>query len=147
MKKIWLFFFACVMVAAFCSCEQKGVVENPPEPAVVVETEGVEDSTTTVQPSPIKGVWRCQLNGGYMILNFGDKEVEYTCYTELFNSTAIYTGTYTIKDKDITLAFKSLKTKNSSNLKYYAPEDLPKEAVLKDEKTIVYIDNSYIRQE
>lgn len=146
MKKIWLFFFACVMVAAFCSCEQKGVVENPPEPAVVEETEGVEDSTTTVQPSPIKGLWEYKITGMVMTFNFGEKDVEYRCHTDLMNATAIYKGTYSIKDNDITLEFTSLTSK-PSNVKFTSPEDLPKEAVRKDEKTIVYIDNSYIRKE
>lgn len=144
MKKILLFFFGCVMVAAFCSCEQKGVVENPPEPAVVEVTEGVEDSTT-VQPSPIKGVWQYAVEGMQMTFNFGDKEVEYKCHTDLYNATGIYTGTYTIKDKDITLAFKSLSSK-SAHVDFYAPEDMPKNAVLKDEDTIEYIDKEYIRK-
>lgn len=152
MKKILPFFFICVIVASFNSCEQPTEVSTPTtteeEPAVVEsDSTAVDDDTTTppVQPSPIKGLWECQLSGGYMILNFGDSEVEYFLYFEIFESKATYKGKYTIDGKDITIQFNSL-TKNGAKVRYTPPEDMPKDAVLKNENTIVYIDKEYKRK-
>ena len=154
MKKILIFFFACVMLVAFNACERPGEVEEPEVEEEELEedededdsTEDDDDSNTTEQPSPIKGVWEFSVTGLQMTLDFGDKEVVYKCHTDLIEATAIYKGTYTIEENDITLEFTSLKT-STNKVGFYAPEDLPKDAVLKDEKTIVYIEKSYIRKE
>lgn len=121
MNKLF-FILAAAMMFAFVSCER------------------------AIEQSPIKGVWKCQLNGGQMTLDYGDHNVKYTCYTEIFNATAVYEGTYTIKDNEITHEFTSLTTKNSSKISYYSPDELPKEALLQDANTIIYMDYSYKRQ-
>ncbi len=98
------------------------------------------------EQSPIKGEWKCLLEGLHLTLEYGDNDVKYTCYTEYYDATAIYKGTYTIKDSLIRHEFTSLTTKNSSKLRYAAPEELPKEAVLEDENTIIYTDRIYKRE-
>ena len=125
MKKLFTLFIGCMMIACFVSCER---------------------SSKNSEVSPIKGVWECQLNGTKMTLTFGNSDVEYYTYIEAFDASATYKGTYSIEDTNITLEFTSLKTKNSSGIEYYAPDKMPKEAVLKDENTIVYIENLYIRK-
>lgn len=152
MKKILSFFFICVIVASFSSCERATEITKPAtttteEPAVVEsDSTAVDDDTTTppVQPSPIKGLWEYKVSGLQMTLDFGDTKVEYKCHTDLIEATATYKGTYTIEDNDITLEFYSL-TSTSSKVNFYAPEDLQKNAILKDENTIVYIDKEYKR--
>lgn len=116
------FIFAAAIMFAFVSCER------------------------AIEQSPIKGVWKCQLNGGQMTLDYGDHNVKYTCYTEIFNATATYEGTYTIKGNEITHEFTFLTTKNSSKISYYSPDQLPKDALLQDANTIIYMDYSYKRQ-
>lgn len=81
-----------------------------------------------------------------MILNFGDSEVEYKCHTDLMNTLAIYKGTYAIEGMDIIMEFTSLSSK-PSNVNFYAPEDMPKNAVLKDEETIEYLDKEFLKKE
>ena len=102
-------------------------------------------SSITVEQSPIKGVWKCQLNGMQTTLDYGDYTVKNKYHTDLFNATAVYEGTYTIKDNVITHEFTSL-TKNSSRVQYVSPAEMPKEAVLQDENTIIYMHYSYKRQ-
>lgn len=121
MKRLFIFWAVC-MILTFVSCKR------------------------TSEISPIKGVWTCQLNGARMTLDYGNINVKYTCYTEYFDATAIYEGTYSINGNEITHEFTSLKTKNSSGIEYYSPEKMPKEAVLKDPNTIFYIDNTYTRE-
>ena len=58
MQKLFQFFLACVMAITFISCERSAGGGEEPTPT--------EDTTPTVQPSPIKGVWECQLNGVHM---------------------------------------------------------------------------------
>lgn len=125
MKKFSQILVACVMLTTFISCERY---------------------TSVDKQSPIKGVWECPIDGLPMTLTFGDHEVEYKLYIEFFKATAIYNGTYTIKEKNITIDFTSLSTKNSSQIEYKSPENMPKEAVLKDENTILYMDNIYTRK-
>ena len=125
MKKLFSLFIGCMMIASFVSCER---------------------SSKNSEVSPIKGVWECQLNRAKMTLTFGDSDVEYYTYIEGLDASAIYQGKYTIQANNITLEFTSLKTKNSSGIEYYAPDKMPKEAVLKDENTIIYIDKQYIRK-
>lgn len=96
--------------------------------------------------SSIKGIWKCQLNGVEMTLDFGYRKVEYTCYTELYDATGTYEGTYAISGNDINIEFTSLTKKNSSKIEYTAPVDMPKEAVLKDTNTILYINQTFKRQ-
>lgn len=155
MKRIVTYFFACVMLVAFSACERTGEVDEPEAEEEELEEDEDEDDSTAVdddsttppvQSSPIKGLWEYKVTGMAMTLNFGDAEVEYRCHTDLYDALAIYKGTYTIEDKDITLEFNSLTSK-PSNVDFYEPEDLPRNAVLKDEKTIVYIEKSYIRKE
>lgn len=81
-----------------------------------------------------------------MTLDYGDHNVKYECYLEYYKATAIYNGTYTIKDNVINHEFTSLTTKNSSRIEYTSPEKKPKEAILQDEKTIIYMDNLYTRE-
>ena len=81
-----------------------------------------------------------------MTLDYGDHDVKYTCYTELYNATAIYKGTYTMKDNEINQEFTSLTTKNSSKISYYSPDRLPKEALLQDPSTIIYMDYLFTRE-
>ena len=136
MKKLFLL-FAAAMMFTFISCERHSEIDNPAtgdNPSIVEEQ------------SPIKGIWECQLNGVKMTFVFSDDKVEYKYYIERFNASAIYKGAYTIKDSDITLEFRSISTQNSSGIEYYAPEKMPKEAIFKDENTIIYIDNSYTRK-
>lgn len=132
MRKPFLLLIVCLMMTTFVSCERPSDAEEP--------------SITRDEQSPIKGVWKCQLNGGQMTLDYGDHNVKYTCYTEIFNATAIYEGTYTIKGNEITHEFTSLTTKNSSKIEYYSPDKMPKEALLQDANTIIYMDYSYKRQ-
>lgn len=151
MKRILIFFFAFVVASAFISCERTGEVTEPEttteEDAIEDEddsTEDDDDSNKTEQPSPIKGLWECQLSGGQMRLKFGDTEVEYFLYFEILESKATYKGKYTIDGKDITIQFYSL-TKNGAKVRYTPPEDMPQNAILKNENTIVYIDKEYKR--
>lgn len=132
MRKPFLLLIVCLMMTTFVSCERPSDAEEP--------------SITRDEQSPIKGVWKCQLNGGQMTLDYGDHNVKYTCYTEIFNATAIYEGTYTIKGNEITHEFTSLTTKNSSKIEYYSPDKMPKEALLQDANTIIYMNYSYKRQ-
>ena len=99
-----------------------------------------------IEQSPIKGVWKCQLNGGQMTLEYGERSVKYTSYAEFYNATAVYDGTYTIKGNEITQEFTSLTTKNSSKISYYSPDQLPKDALLQDANTIIYMNYSYTRE-
>lgn len=132
MRKPFLLLIVCLMMTTFVSCERPSDAEEP--------------SITRNEQSPIKGVWKCQLNGGQMTLDYGDHNVKYTCYTEIFNATAIYEGTYTIKGNEITHEFTFLTTKNSSKIEYFSPDQLPKDALLQDANTIIYMDYSYKRQ-
>lgn len=136
MKKLFTLLVASILFV-FISCERHSDIAAPAtgdNPSVVEEQ------------SPIKGIWECQLDGVKMTFVFSDDKVEYKYYIERFNASAIYKGAYTIKDSDITLEFRSISTKNSSGIEYYAPEKMPKEAIFKDENTIIYIDNSYTRK-
>lgn len=99
-----------------------------------------------VEVSPIKGVWECQMNGATMTLEYGNRDVKYICYTELFDATAIYKGTYTIQGNEIQQEFTSLTKKNSSKIEYYSPEEMPKEAVQKGNDTIIYMDYTFVRK-
>ena len=137
MKRLFPILFACVLATVFISCERSAAGGEEPTPT---------EDPTTAQQSPIKGTWECQLSGVKMTFNFGESNVEYKYYIELYNATATYKGTYTIQANNIALDFTSLTTKNSSGIEYYAPDKMPKEAELKDEKTILYIDNIYKRQ-
>ena len=137
MKKLFTLFVAS-MILTFISCERSAGIDTPAT---------VDDkSSQSEETSPIKGVWRCQLNGVQMTLDYGDCDVKYTCYTELFDATAIYIGTYTIKENEIKHEFISLTKKNSSGVEYYSPDKMPKEAVLKDDNKILYMDNLYTRE-
>lgn len=118
MKKILLFISVFVLSVSFLSCERQNL-----NPSFI---------------SPIKGIWECKLNGMEMTLDFGNNDVEYYVHTDFRNASATYQGTYTIKDNNITLEFTSLTTKNSSKIDYIQPEDMPKEAVLNGESTIIY---------
>lgn len=127
-----LTFISCI------SCERSAGIDTP---ATVDDKSSLSEET-----SPIKGVWRCQLNGVQMTLDYGDCDVKYTCYTELFDATAIYIGTYTIKENEIKHEFISLTKKNSSGVEYYSPDKMPKEAVLRDDNKILYMGNLYTRE-
>ena len=81
-----------------------------------------------------------------MSLTFGDSNVEYEYCIEAMAATALYKGTYTIKDSDITIIFTSLTTKNSSKVTYTNPADMSKEATLVDASTIVYLDYTFTRK-
>ena len=118
MKKILLFISVFVLSVSFLSCERQNL-----NPSFI---------------SPIKGIWECKFNGMEMNLDFGNNDVEYYVHTDFRNASATYQGTYTIKDNNITLEFTSLTTKNSSKIDYIQPEDMPKEAVLNGESTIIY---------
>lgn len=131
MKRLFII-LAAAMMFTFISCERPSDAEEP--------------SITRDEQSPIKGVWKCQLDGGQMTLEYGDHNVKYTYYIEFYNATAIYEGTYTIKGNEITHEFTSLTTKNSSKIEYYSPDKMPKEALLQDANTIIYMDNSYTRK-
>ena len=72
--------------------------------------------------------------------------MKYTVYIEMYDATAIYEGTYTIKDNEIQHEFTSLTKKNSSGIKYTDPKNMPKEAVFHDEKTIIYMDYKFKRE-
>ena len=137
MKKLFTLFVAS-MIRTFISCERSDGIDTPAT---------VDDkSSQSEETSPIKGVWRCQLNGVQMTLDYGDCDVKYMYYIELFDATAIYKGTYIIKGNEIKHEFISLKKKNSSGVEYYSPDKMPKEAVLKDDNKILYMDNLYTRE-
>lgn len=125
------------MMFAFISCEH---------PADIANQATDENPSVVEEQSPIKGVWKCHLNGGQMTLEYGERSVKYTSYAEFYNATAVYDGTYTIKGNEITHEFTSLTTKNSSKIEYYSPDQLPKDALLQDTNTIIYMDYSYKRQ-
>lgn len=142
MKRLFII-LAAAMMFTFISCERPADVDTPETPA----TPETGDTIPTIEEqSPIKGVWKCQLDGGQMTLEYGDHNVKYTYYIEFYSATAIYEGTYTIKGNEITHEFTSLTTKNSSKIEYYSPDKMPKEALLQDANTIIYMDNSYKRQ-
>lgn len=145
MKKSFTLFAVAIMFA-FVSCERPADVDTPEPPATTITPTTGDTIPVTEEQSPIKGVWKCQLNGGQMTLEYGQRSVKYTSYAEFFNATAIYEGTYAIKGNEITHEFTSLTTKNSSKITYYSPDKLPKEALLKDNNTIVYLDYSFTRQ-
>ena len=142
MKRLFLI-LAAAMMFAFRSCERPADVNTP-----AATTPPTTSDTIPIieEQSPIKGVWKCQLNEGEMTLEYGERSIKYTCYYEFYNATAIYEGTYTIKGNNITQEFTSLKTKNSSKIEYYSPDQLPKEALLQGVSTIIYMDYSYKRQ-
>jgi hypothetical protein len=139
MKKFFIL-LATAMTFAFISCERPADVDTPLTPTIGDTIPIVEEQ------SPIKGVWKSQQNGLQMTLEYGERNVKFTYYLEYYNATAIYEGTYTITDNEITHEFTSLTKKNSSKIEYYSPEKMPKEAVLQDANTIIYMDNSYKRQ-
>ncbi len=139
MKRLFII-LAAAMMFTFISCERPADVDTP-------ETPETGDTIPTIEEqSPIKGVWKCQLDGGQMTLEYGDHNVKYTYYIEFYNATAIYEGTYTIKENEIKHEFISLTKKNSSGVEYYPPDKMPKEAVLKDDNKILYMDNLYTRE-
>ena len=136
MKKLFILIFASMMT--FISCERPTEIDNP--------TTTSDDPSIVEKQSPIKGIWECLLNGMQMTLEFGDKEVMYKCYTEMYNATAIYKGIYTIDANNITLKFNSLEKTNSSKIEYTSPDKMPKDAELKDKNTIIYLDYTFKRQ-
>ena len=136
MKKLFTPLAVSILLT-FISCERHS--------NVTPQSAG-EDISIIDEQSPINGVWKYQLNGGEMTLEYGDHNVKYRCYVEIFDATAIYEGTYTIKDNEITHEFTSLTTKNSSRIEYTSPEKMPKEAVLQDENTIIYMDYLFTRE-
>ena len=136
MDKFFTLLTAAMMIALI-SCERHSGID----------TSATDDNPSVVEEqSQIKGVWKCQLSGVQMTLDYGNRSVKYTYYIELYNATAIYEGTYAIQDNEITHEFTSLTTKNSSKIEYYSPDQLPKDALLQDANTIIYMDNSYKRQ-
>lgn len=137
MKKL-LTLFVASMILTFISCERSAGIDT----SATVDDKSPQSEET----SPIKGIWRCELNGVLMTLDYGDCDVKYTYYIELFDATAIYTGSYTIKENEIKHEFISLTKKNSSGVEYYSPDKMPKEAVLKDDNKILYMDNLYTRE-
>lgn len=122
--KRYLFILAAMMLA-FTSCEQKAVVEE----------------------SPIKGVWECEVTNLWMALTFEDKKVEYTQVLKSYDAQATYFGTYTVNDKVITLSFDSLKTNDVSHpiVEYVDSEEMPKEAILRGDSAIIYLDYTFKR--
>jgi len=137
---------AAAMMFAFISCERPADVDTPATPETPATSETGDTIPAIEEQSPIKGIWKCNMNGMQMTLDYGDHNVKYTCYIEFYKATAIYEGTYTINGNEITHEFTSLTTKNSSKIEYYSPDQLPKEALLQDANTIIYMDNSYKRQ-
>lgn len=150
MKQLFVLLVTCLMLI-FTSCERPTEICNPAttsdEPSVGEDSLTMGDEPSTAQEqSPIKGIWKCLLDGMPMTLDFGDKDVIYKCYIEMYNATAIYNGIYSIDANDITLEFKSLEKKNSSKIEYTSPDKMPKDAELKDENTIIYLDYTFKRQ-
>jgi hypothetical protein len=136
MKRLFII-LAAAMMFTFISCEHHSGID----------TQATDDNPSIVEEqSPIKGIWKCNMNGMQMTLDYGDHNVKYTCYIEFYKATAIYEGTYTINGNEITHEFTSLTTKNSSKISYYSPDELPKDALLQDANTIIYMDYSYKRQ-
>lgn len=150
MKQLFVLLVTCLMLI-FTSCERPTEIYNPAttsdEPSVGKDSLTMGDkSSPDEDQSPIKGVWKYLLKGIQMTLEFGDKDVTYKCYTEMYNATAIYKGIYTIDANDITLEFNSLEKKNSSKIEYTSPDKMPKDAELKDENTIIYLGYTFKRQ-
>ena len=140
------FILAAAMMFVFVSCERSVDVDTQATPTTPATSETGDSIPIIEEQSPIKGVWKCQLNGGQMTLEYGERSVKYTSYAEFYNATAIYEGIYTIKGNEITHEFTSLTTKNSSKIEYFSPDQLPKDALLQDANTIIYMDYSYKRQ-
>ena len=101
-----------------------------------------------VAKSPIKGIWECQQNQGRQTLEFGAKDVKYSVYADFYNSSATYSGTYTIKNQVITLKFTSLKTSKSTKpkIEYAEPDILPTEAELIGNSAIIYSGYTFTRK-
>lgn len=127
MKQIFFILAAVVMAFVMTSCNQKAT--------------GMEDSL-------VMGKWQCDINNMTMTLVFGEKTVEYGCYTILYKTRATYYGTYKVNDKTITLNLKTLETNNVTHPKpeYIAPDKMPKEAVLNDDASeILYLNQTFKR--
>ena len=124
MNKVFPLLVVGLMLLTFASCERVG------------------------EPSPIKGVWEYEDKYFSMTFKFGEKEVEYTQNYDYYGGQAIYFGTYTINDNIITLNFNSIKSKKTTQPKiiYEEPEDMPKEAIIKDSTTISYLDCIFKRK-
>ena len=123
MKKLFILFAACLI--ELTSCEQLSVAD-----------------------SQLKGTWECQHNQGRQTLEFGTKDVKYRVYADFYNSSATYSGTYTIKDQIITLKFTSLKTSKSTKpkIEYAEPDKLPTEAELIGNSAIIYSGYTFTRK-
>ncbi len=151
MKRLF-FILTVAMMFTFISCERPADIDTPetPEKPETPETPATPETGDTIptieEQSPIKGVWKCHLNGMQMKLEYGESNVKYTYYIEFYKAAAIYEGTYAINGNEITHEFTSLTKKNSSKIEYYSPDKMPKEALLQDANTIIYMDNSYKRQ-
>ena len=145
MKKLFTF-VVVAMIFAFISCERPADVDTPETSETPAASETGDTIPAIEEQSPIKGIWKCNMNGVQMKLEYGESNVKYTYYIELYKATAIYEGTYAINGNEITHEFTSLTKKNSSKIEYYSPDKMPKEALLQDANTIIYMDNSYKRQ-
>lgn len=146
MKRLFIILVAG-MLFAFISCERASDVSMPETPETPETPEETGDTIPTIEEqSPIKGVWKYNTNGLRITLDYGDDDVKLTYYLDFYNATAIYDGTYMIEDSVITHHFTSLTTKNSSKIGYYSPENMPKEATLEDDNTIIYINYSFKRE-
>ena len=123
MKKLFILLAACLI--GFTSCEQLSVTK-----------------------SPIKGIWEYHQNQGKHTLEFGAKDVKYNIYADFYNVNATYFGTYTIKNQIITLKFTSLTSTKTSKPKveYREPENMPTEAVLNGNNTIIYLGYTFTRK-
>lgn len=126
MKRVFYIISIAMMIFAFTSCEQ----------------------TVDIEESPIKGKWEGGVKNVPMTLTFGQKDVEYECYAEVYDSRATYFGEYSVKDKAITLNFSSIKTNKSAYPKtgYMAPEEMPKEALLYGDTAIIYLGYTFKRK-
>ena len=124
-KKYFLLLLAVILAMLVTSCEQSPFAE-----------------------SPIKGIWEYHQNQGKHTLEFGAKDVKYNIYTDFYNVNATYFGTYTIKNQIITLKFTSLTSTKTSKPKveYREPENMPTEAVLNGNNTIIYLGYTFTRK-
>ena len=98
----------------------------------------------------VKGLWvtgdGLEVMGEYMEIEYNELTVEYRHYVERFNASAVYKGSYTIKDSVITHAYKSRTVKNGDSVDFVSLKKIPREAVLQQPNTIVYLDCCFTRQ-
>lgn len=126
MRRVLSIFCTLIMMTGLASCEKPMVTDT----------------------SQIDGIWESTDNGMTQSLMFFEKTVEYACQTEYYNTEVTYFGTYYIVEDTIFINLDSLMTKrvSSPKVEYIAPENMPKEPVLINPLTIIYLDCTFLKR-